>query len=148
MASIFQYFGLLNQVQKLIATFPGIENRSELRIWIIEQADGFAPLAAKTPTQIDDRIIFWVKTIALKERAFGAIYSLLLLGYEMLPRDPDETTEPIFGAESGNLVAEILDDVTNDGEESNPGDILTIIAAIGLMIQVIRLLRERKNAGS
>ncbi len=139
--SIGQYLGLLKQIKTLKDTFPGIENENELRTWVFDQANNFEPFALKTANTIDDKLIVSVRGIAYNEKAFSAIYNLLRLGFELIPVD-----EPTYGNAYVSGVYDVVMAVM-EKDDGNPKDILTIMAAIGLLIQVIRLLRER-NARS
>ena len=114
-----------------------IHDQTALRAWIVTHAESFAPIAAQTENTVDDKIVDWIRKIALNDRAFASIYHLLQLGLELAPIGD----EPIFGAISEN-VCDIMNEF-EDNEDAQPADILTILAAIGLLIQVIRLLRER-----
>ena len=137
-SSIGQYLGLLKQVKTLKDTFPGIEDEKELRVWVIAQSNNFEPFAMKTNTKVDDKLIVSVRGIALNEKAFSAIYNLLRLAYELIPQN-----EPLYGQAVTGALETVVQALQDESDE--PGDILTILAAIGLLLQVIRMLKRTKK---
>jgi hypothetical protein len=138
---LYSYLTLWRKVSALTGSFPGTEDENKLRLWIIAEADNFAPVAAATATPVDDTIVHWVKTIALKEKAFKAIYSLLTLGCELIPKG-----EPVYGQSDGFSVPEKVGEAVHESlDDETVGNPLIVIAAIGLLLQVIMFLRDRKK---
>ena len=138
-SGIGQYLGLISSLKVLKDTFPGIEDEAKLRTWVITQTNNFTPFALKTDNQVDDKVLVSVRNIALNEKAFSAIYNLMRLAYELVPND-----DPLYGQSLIGALETVVEAIGyNVGENDDPGDVLTILAAIGLLIQVIRFLRER-----
>ena len=134
--TIFSYLGIAGQIRKLADSFPGVDSQEKLRTWIIKSSDEFAPVVAKTGTNVDDKIVDWINRIALNEKAFAAVYNLALLAYDQATLTDGEA---VYGAGVDVLSGAITD-------VDKPEDAITIIMAIGVILQVISFIREwRKN---
>ena len=135
--AFFDYLGLISRIRKLVNSFPGVDSEEELRLWIIRGADEFVPVVSSTNTAIDDKIVEWIKRIALNKNAFTAIYNLALVAYEKV------TPETVYGGGSG-----VVWDVIAADTDAEPGDVISIIMAISAIVQIISLIREiRKQRG-
>ena len=133
----FGYLGMLARIRKLVNSFPGVDNEEDLRLWIIQGAEEFVPVVSSTNTTIDDKIVEWIKRIALNKNAFAAIYNLALVAYGKI--EP----EAVYGAGSG-----IVNDIIDSELDAKPGDVISIIMAISAIVQIISLIREiRKQRG-
>lgn len=140
--SAFSYFGILSRVRKLADTFPGVEDQEKLRLWIIKTADEFVPVVAKTDTPIDDKIVEWVQRIAVNEKAFAAIYNLALVAYEKVTAIDKDA---VYGMNLANCdqAGEVVEMMYR--EDATPQDAISIIMAIGVIMQIISLIREIKK---
>ncbi len=125
----------------------------KLREWFIKQSDDLLILVGKTNTSIDDKIVGWIKKIAMNEKAFTAIYQLLRLVWNFEPDGQTQTDangQPVFGTSEmfTSDVFEAQQDAVNaliDGDSSKPQDAMSIIMAIGVIIQIISAIREWKK---
>ena len=133
------WIGVAGKAQTLITGFPGIEDEEKLRLWVINNADNFQPIVAKTENKIDDMIVHHTKHLALNEKAFSAIYNILQLAWNWAP---DSAKEPVFGAKGLDCFDQYKD-VLDDGEAvENP---LLFIAIAGLLIQIVMFIRTQRQ---
>ena len=135
--SIFEWFGIVNSTQKMIDSFPGMDDPEKLRLWIIENADNFLPLVLKTKNKVDDLVLSAVKKIALDKKAFLGLFNLLLFAYNWFPQ---AEKEPVFGANGLNCFSGFCDAINDKDAVENP---LMFITVAGLLIQVIMYIRSQ-----
>jgi hypothetical protein len=136
--SFLQYLGILSKAKTLVDGFPGLDDQEKLRSWVIVNAENFQPVVEKTANQIDDRILFEIRRVALNEKAFSAIYNLMRLGYEFVPRDNEE---PVYG-EVGRAM---LKDFTSAIDDEDVGNPLMFISVAGLLLQLILFIRAQRQ---
>ncbi len=131
----WKYSETLTSVLRHLSKFPGIEYADDLRAWLRPVVLDFSTLTSLTKNTIDDAIARTAVHIIDCDKAWAAVYSIL-----MLARDR--------GSDDGVLVP--MDELQNDAVDSfyEISDAVPtespaiVIAAIGLIIQLVQLLRR------
>ena len=118
-----------------ISAYPGVDDSMTLRTWLRPVIIDLSVLTSLTKNTIDDAVARTAIRIIDSDRSWEAVYSLLMLAH-------DNTG---FGGvkipmeEMQSNVVEAFHDVADVVAVENPA---VIIAAIGLIIQLIQLFRK------
>ena len=129
------YSDTLASIMKHITTFPGIENSNQLRTWLRPVVLDLSVLTSLTKNTIDDAVARTAIRIIDSDRSWDAVYSLLMLAHD----NTGIGGVKIPMEEMQSNAVESFHDVADDIPVENPA---VIIAAIGLIIQLIQLLRK------
>ncbi|MDR1491461.1 MAG: hypothetical protein LBT05_01875 [Planctomycetaceae bacterium] len=145
---VWQYAPTLTSALRRLAKYPGLDDSEQLRLWLRPLVLDFSVLTSLTKNTIDDVISRTAIQIIDNAKAWTAVYSLATLvndnqnngTVKVLPVENSENNEKIFDVDYlRNKVAEAYYDVTDEIRVENPA---LIISAIGLIIQLIQLLRK------
>jgi len=133
---VWKYSATLTSILKYVSTYPGVGDSDLLREWVRPVILDLSVLTSMTKNTIDDVVSRTAVHIIDNDKAWNAVYSLLLLTND---NNSDGAVKILMG-EQRNKVAEAYYDVTDSVQVENPA---VIIAAIGLIIQLIQLLRKK-----
>lgn len=109
---------LAYSVYKLSKSYPGISDEGKLKTWITSALSTGGEVALITETEIDDNIVATAKKVVEDAEGWGFVYALLARAAD-LKDIPEKWNEPESAA--------------------------TIIAAIGLLTQLISKIREKRQ---
>jgi len=132
---VWKYSETLTSVLKYITTFPGVEDSNLLRAWLRPVVLDISTLTSLTKNTIDDAIARTAVHIIDSDRSWDAVYSLLMLAHDNTSIDGVK----IPMEEMQSNAVEVFHEVADAMPVENPA---VIIAAIGLIIQLIQLLRR------
>jgi hypothetical protein len=131
---VWKYGGIIRSVTTAWSTYPGLEDSELLRLWVRPLLCDVATLTSLTPTPIDDVIALVAMRLVDNAHTWSAIHSLALLGRDSglingvrIPQDQQVAS-----------TNELLETITSATPE-NPA---IILAAIGLILNLIQLLRK------
>ena len=133
---VWKYSATLTSIMKYVSTYPGVGDSELLREWVRPVILDLSVLTSMTKNTIDDVVSRTAVHIIDNDKAWNAVHSLLLLTND---NNSDGAVKIPMG-EQRNKVAEAYYDVTDSIQVENPA---VIIAAIGLIIQLIQLLRKK-----
>ena len=126
-------------LKNAVETFPGINDELQLRAWIKVQCTSAIGLAVLTGTTIDDMIVLAIGDMVTSD----SCWKILWKGISLLNGGSQNMYQ---SAPPGAFVNDIQIALTEDGKEvQNP---LIIISAVGLLLQVIMFIKNRKEAKS
>ncbi|MGL4594336.1 MAG: hypothetical protein ACRCUY_06365 [Thermoguttaceae bacterium] len=133
---MWQLSGIALKVTNYAATWPGLDDGEKIRAWLRPALLDLSVLAALTETVIDDKIAWAALRIVDSEKSWTAIYSLIVIasdsrGY-LITGDDSVASEDVLAS-----TITILDDIDTE----NPA---LIIAAIGLLIQILQLFKSKR----
>jgi lipoate synthase len=142
---VWQYAPTLTSMLRRLAEYPGLDDSEKLRLWLRPLVLDFSVLTSLTKNTIDDVISRTAIQIIDNAKAWTAVYSLAMLvndnqnegTVKVLPVENNEKISDVDDLR--NKVAEAYYNVTDEIRVENP---TIIISAIGLIIQLIRLLRK------
>ena len=132
---VWKYSSTLTSILKYVSTYPGIDDGDSLRAWLRPVILDLSVLTSMTKNTIDDVVSRTAVHIIDNDKSWNAVYSLLQLTND----NTSNGAVKIPMGEQRNKVAEAYYDVTDAVQVENPA---VIIAAIGLIIQLIQLLRK------
>ena len=118
-----------------ITGYPGMDDSARLRIWLRPVIIDLSMLTTLTQNTIDDAVARTAIRIIDSDRSWDAVYSLLMLAYDNTGIGGVKI--PMAEMQS-NAVATFYN-VAEDMPVENPA---VIIAAIGLIIQLIQLFKK------
>lgn len=117
----FSWLALSSQayaVYRLAQNYPGVANEANLREWLQSACDTSGELAKLSETEIDDKIVATAAAVIADDDGWDFIYSLFCR-VGSLTDLPEKWDEPESAA--------------------------TIIAAIGLLVQLVAKIREKRG---
>ncbi|MGL6193790.1 MAG: hypothetical protein ACRC2T_03100 [Thermoguttaceae bacterium] len=133
---MWQFSGVALKVANYAATYPGHSDSASLRNWIRPALLDLSVLATYTETTIDDKVAWAALKIVDSNKSWGAVYSLVIIATEsgghLIPGS-DTMRDTAF--ETMTVTEIIL-------EESKTENPAIIIAAIGLLIQILQLMKR------
>ena len=132
----WKYSDVMNSVLKCISTYPGYDDSVKLRTWLRPVILDLSVLTSMTKSTIDDKISLAAIHIIDNDHAWSAVHSLILLANGQAMKDGAIKVENYELRDNAN---ETYLDIANEIQAENPA---IIIAAIGLIIQLIQLLRK------
>jgi hypothetical protein len=137
---MWQLSGIALKVTNYAATYPGYSDSTKLRRWLRPALLDLSVLAALTETTIDDQIAWAALKIVDSDKSWAAVYSLIVIASE---------TNGVLIPGSDDMKSIALDVV--DTTETILGDVSTenpalILAAIGLLIQILQLFKSKRAA--
>ena len=118
-----------------ITGYPGMDDSARLRIWLRPVIIDLSMLTTLTQNTIDDAVARTAIRIIDSDRSWDAVYSLLMLAHD----NTGIGGVKIPMAEMQSNAVETFYNVTEDMPVENPA---VIIAAIGLIIQLIQLFKK------
>jgi len=134
-AFVWKYSDVIRSVTTAWSTYPGMDDPELLRLWVRPLLSDAATLTALTPTPIDDMIAHVAVCLVDNNHTWTAIHSLALLGRDggfikgvLVPQDQQVAT------------AGVLFETVASERPENPA---IILAAIGLILNLIQLLRRK-----
>ena len=130
---VWKYGGMIRSFTTAWSTYPGMDP-DLLRLWLRPLLSDVATLTSLTPTPVDDVIALVAMRLIDNNHTWSAIHSLALLGRDSglingirIPQDQQVTS-----------TKDLLDTAMSETPE-NP---ILILAAIGLILNLIQLLRK------
>ena len=131
----WKYSDTIASVLGHITRFPGVDNSEKLRTWLRPVMLDLSDLTSLTKNTIDDAVTRAAIRIIDSNKSWDAVYALLMLTQDNMSNGAVK----ILTAElQGNTFASVHA-IAEDVSTENPA---VIIAAIGLIIQLIQLLRK------
>ena len=131
---VWKYGGMIRSFTTAWSMYPGLDDPDLLRLWLRPLLSDVATLTALTPTPVDDVIALVAMRLIDNNHTWSAIHSLALLGRDSglingirIPQDQQVTS-----------TKDLLDTAMSETPE-NP---ILILAAIGLILNLIQLLRK------
>jgi len=118
-----------------IAGYPGVDNSEKLRIWLRPVVVDLSMLTSLTQNTIDDAVARTAIRIIDSDRSWDAVYSLLMLTYDNTGIGGVKIPMEKMQSDTVETFYEVADDIPVE----NPA---VIIAAIGLIIQLIQLFKR------
>jgi thioredoxin-like negative regulator of GroEL len=131
----WKYSDVMTSALKCITTFPGVDESEKLRSWLRPVILDLSVLTSLTRNTIDDAVARSAIRIIDSDRSWDAVYALLMLTQE----NTSHGAVKIPMAEMRSDTFDSLHDIVDDVPVENPA---VIIAAIGLIIQLIQLLKK------
>ena len=131
----WKYSDVMTSVLRCLTTWPGVVDSEKLRLWLRPVILDLSMLTSMTRNTIDDAVSRTAIRIIDSDKSWDAVYALLML-------TQDNTTNgavKIPMAEMQSNAFESLHEVVGDVPVENPA---VIIAAIGLIIQLIQLFKK------
>jgi len=131
----WKYSDVMTSVLRCLTTWPGVVDSEKLRTWLRPVILDLSMLTSMTRNTIDDAVSRTAIRIIDSDKSWDAVYALLML-------TQDNTTNgavKIPMAEMQSNAFESLHEVVGDVPVENPA---VIIAAIGLIIQLIQLFKK------
>ncbi len=132
---VWKYSGPLNSALKHIATYPGVASSGALRAWLRPVVLDLSLLTAMTKNTIDDKVAMAAIHIIDCDQAWDAVYDLAILAHDDAKRDGVKIPLDEMNSSATENLFEIADAVPVE----NPA---IVIAAIGLIIQLVQLLKR------
>lgn len=105
-------------IYKLAKDYPGVLDEAALKKWLLSACSASGKLADLTETEVDDEVIETAQKVIEDAEGWSFVYSLIIRAGS-LKDIPEKWNEPESAA--------------------------TIIAAIGLLVQLIAKIREKRN---
>jgi hypothetical protein len=131
----WNYSGTIASLLRHITGYPGVDDQIRLRTWLRPIIIDLSTLTSMTSNVIDDAVSRTAIRIIDSDRSWDAVYSLLMLAHDntgiggvKIPMDEMQ----------GNAV-KTFHEVADVMPVENPA---VIIAAIGLIIQLIQLFKK------
>ncbi len=128
---IWKYSEPLTSFLRRLTTYPGIEYPDELRAWLRPFLLDVSLLTAMTKNTIDDKIAMAAIHIVDCDQAWESVYKLAVLARKNGVKIPEDAAQ--------SDVADAFYEVADAVPVENPA---IVIAAVGLIIQLIQLLRK------
>ena len=132
---IWNYSPTLTSILKCISTYPGVEDSEKLRSWLRPVILDLSILTSMTKNTIDDAVARTAVHIIDNDNSWNAVHSLLLLANDNSSNGGVKIPMEQMQSDTVESFYEICDTVPVE----NPA---IIIAAVGLIIQLIQLLRK------
>jgi hypothetical protein len=133
---IWTYGPVITSMLKYFSTYPGYDDSDKLRTWLRPVILDLSVLTSMSKSTIDDKISLAAIHIIDSDHAWSAVHSLILLANDQSQKDGAIKIENYELRDNAN---ETYLDIANEIQAENPA---IIIAAIGLIIQLIQLLRK------
>ncbi|MCL2120277.1 MAG: hypothetical protein FWH27_17815 [Planctomycetaceae bacterium] len=131
----WNYSGTIASMLRHISAYPGVDDSVTLRTWLRPVIIDLSTLTSMTQNVIDDAVSRAAIRIIDSDRSWDAVYSLLMLAHDntgiggvKIPMDEMQTN----AVKTFHEVADVM-------PVENPA---VIIAAIGLIIQLIQLFKK------
>jgi hypothetical protein len=132
---VWRYSDVLTSVLKYLTTYPGVDDSQQLRTWLRPVILDLSILTSLTRNTIDDSVARTAVRIIDSNRSWNAVYSLLVLVND----STSNGAVKIPMAKLQSDAVESMQEVFDEHALENPA---VMIAAIGLIIQLIQLLRK------
>jgi hypothetical protein len=119
-----------------LTTYPGIDDGDKLRAWLRPVVLDISTLTSLTKNTIDDTIARTAIHIIDNDKSWLAVYSILTLAHD---HGSNGAVKIPTSFEMKSKVVDAYYDISEIVQVENPA---VVIAAIGLIIQLIQLLRK------
>ena len=133
---VWKYGPILTSVMQYISTYSGYADSDKLRNWLRPVILDLSMLTSLTRNTIDDKVSLVAIRIIDSDYAWSAVHSLILLANDQYKKDGAIKVENYELRDNAN---ETYLDIANEIQAENPA---IIIAAIGLIIQLIQLFKK------
>jgi len=169
--AVWTLYGYIAQLNAAIKTWPGTNDEIRLRAWLLDHLALVAGVAAKTATTVDDDVVYYMLRIIENDTAWKILYGMISVagflrqGISNGQTDPQLEKEPTGDTAAGNFygageeqcdyilalyeiekslnIDRSLQVGTSVGQEPKVENPVLIIAAVGLLLQIIQYLRNR-----
>ena len=131
----WNYSGTIASMLRHISAYPGVDDSITLRTWLRPVVLDLSMLTSMTRNTIDDAVSRTAIRIIDSDKSWDAVYALLMLTQD----NTSNGAVKIPMAEMRSNAFESLHEVVGDVPVENPA---VIIAAIGLIIQLIQLFKK------
>ncbi|MCL2119434.1 MAG: hypothetical protein FWH27_13510 [Planctomycetaceae bacterium] len=131
----WKYSDVMTSVLRCLTTWPGVVDSEKLRTWLRPVILDLSMLTSMTRNTIDDAVSRTAIRIIDSDKSWDAVYALLMLTQD----NTSNGAVKIPMAEMRSNAFESLHEVVGDVPVENPA---VIIAAIGLIIQLIQLFKK------
>ena len=129
--SLLSIYRICMQVQQTLNSFPGFQSEVKLRAWLLENLGILSTLAIQTENTIDDTVVRTMTQVVENDKTWLVVSRMIYIAEPLLDED---------SRSYGNVVEQIGQTLEKDQEVENP---LLILSAVGLLLQVIQILRAR-----
>jgi len=134
---VWTYGPVITSMMKYISTYPGYTDPDKLRTWLRPVILDLSVLTSMTKNTIDDKISLVAIRIIDSDYAWSAVHSLILLANDQYKKG--DGVIKVENYELRDNANETYLDIANEIQAENPA---IIIAAIGLIIQLIQLFKK------
>lgn len=131
---------VVSQVHVALRSFPGFQCDVKLRAWLLENLAVLSTLAIQTENTIDDAVIGVMTRVIENEKTWLVISRLINLAEPLLIDTTGEESTP--NITYGDALTRIGQTLEEEQEVENP---LLILSAVGLLLQIIQILRMHRS---
>jgi len=131
----WNYSGTIASMLRHISAYPGVDDSITLRTWLRPVIIDLSTLTSMTQNVIDDAVSRTAIRIIDSDRSWDAVYSLLMLAHDNTDIGGVKIPMDEMQANAVKTFHEVADVMPVE----NPA---VIIAAIGLIIQLIQLFKK------